>query len=198
MLPKLRIYTDGSYSGATGDGGYAILLLTEDDRPLLCIRGCLKSEATNNIMELEAIRQALLVSSGFDASHFQSLSICTDSAYAMGAITSWGSGWRLNNWKTKEGKPVSNKTIIEDSLSHWDKCSDKVQFQKVKAHSTNHWNNVVDLLAKGSRFGVCGKCESTYSKRCSICAITRSEEWLRTYQPSLRHLVKKRGGNVRG
>lgn len=193
-VAKYQIYTDGSYLASSGDGGYASLLV-EDNVPLFCIRDALPKIATNNIMELEAIRQAMILCLSFDPSEFRNVEICSDSAYAMNAISKWADGWSQKNWKTSTGSDVANKDLIQNAHGYWLQCRRyRVELVKVKAHATCYWNNVVDELAKGIREGVCGGCFQSIlveNSKCLYCSRSRSEAWLSRYRPSLSRL--KRG-----
>ena len=74
--------------------------------------------------------------------------IFTDSKYVKSGITEWINNWKKNGWKTASKKDVKNKDlwIKLDGLS----SSFDIEWNWVKAHSTDKLNNEVDLLARTS------------------------------------------------
>ena len=74
--------------------------------------------------------------------------IFTDSRYVKSGITEWIHNWKKNGWKTADKKDVKNKDLWTelDELSN----SFKIEWNWVKAHSTDELNNKVDLLARSS------------------------------------------------
>jgi ribonuclease HI len=76
------------------------------------------------------------------------INLLTDSNYVKNGITSWIKNWKINNWKNSSKQPVKNKDLWErlDELN----STKSVNWQWVKAHSTNNYNNQVDLLARQS------------------------------------------------
>lgn len=187
----LRIYTDGSYSGKSRRGGYATLLLN-GDVPLICVASGYDG-VTNNQMELEAIRQALILVSGFKKTDYKSIPIHTDSAYAIGCLTKWYGGWVRKNWKTSQQNEVANRYLIEDSMRWLSPIGHRVELVKVKGHSGNRWNEAVDIIAKNVRDGICD-CGGYNS--CIFCKKGVSPEWLAKKRPKLATLIKKQGGRL--
>ena len=41
------------------------------------------------------------------------LKIHTDSQFLINCVTQWMKNWKKNGWKTKEGKPVKNRSDLE-------------------------------------------------------------------------------------
>lgn len=70
-----------------------------------------KSE-TNNKAELTAILSALKICEQKHYVDTHHIVICSDSQYAMNCCQKWIKKWQKNDWKTAEGKPVSNKELI--------------------------------------------------------------------------------------
>ncbi len=136
----IKIYTDGSCIGNPGQGGWAAIIL--DDRKKIEIRGS-KKNTTNNQMELLAPIEALKkIPKG------SKVQIFTDSKYVKSGITEWIYNWKKNGWKTANKKDVSNKEL-------WTKLDRlnsefEINWNWVKAHSTNRLNNEVDLLARSA------------------------------------------------
>ena len=134
----IKIYTDGSCIGNPGHGGWAAIILDEGKKTE--IKGS-KTDTTNNQMELLAPIEALKkIPKG------SKVQIFTDSKYVKSGITEWIHNWKKNGWKTANKKEVSNKelwTELDQLNSEFE-----INWNWVKAHSTDRLNNEVDLLAR--------------------------------------------------
>ena len=134
----IKIYTDGSCIGNPGQGGWAAIILDEGKKTE--IKGS-KKDTTNNQMELLAPIEALKkIPKG------SKVQIFTDSKYVKSGITEWIHNWKKNGWKTTNKKEVSNKelwTELDQLNSEFE-----INWNWVKAHSTDELNNEVDLLAR--------------------------------------------------
>ena len=134
----IKIYTDGSCIDNPGQGGWAAIILDEGKKTE--IKGS-KKDTTNNQMELLAPIEALKkIPKG------SKVQIFTDSKYVKSGITEWIHNWKKNGWKTANKKEVSNKelwTELDQLNSEFE-----INWNWVKAHSTDKLNNEVDLLAK--------------------------------------------------
>jgi ribonuclease HI len=73
------------------------------------------------------------------------IKIYTDSIYVKNGITEWIVKWKENGWKNANKKPVKNKDLWVklDGLSQ----KNKINWEWVKGHSTNKFNNLADELA---------------------------------------------------
>ena len=136
----IKIYTDGSCLENPGNGGWAAIII--DDGKKTQIKGS-KTNTTNNQMELLAPIEALKkIPKG------SKIEIFTDSKYVKSGITEWIHNWKKNGWKTANKKEVSNKELwTELDLLNNDF---EISWNWIKAHSTNKFNNEVDLLAKNA------------------------------------------------
>ena len=134
----IKIYTDGSCIDNPGQGGWAAIILDEGKKTK--IKGS-KKDTTNNQMELLAPIEALKkIPKG------SKVQIFTDSKYVKSGITEWIHNWKKNGWKTANKKEVSNKelwTELDQLNSEFE-----INWNWVKAHSTDKLNNEVDLLAR--------------------------------------------------
>ncbi len=134
----IKIYTDGSCIDNPGQGGWAAIILDEGKKTE--IKGS-KKDTTNNQMELLAPIEALKkIPKG------SKVQIFTDSKYVKSGITEWIHNWKKNGWKTANKKEVSNKelwTELDQLNSEFE-----INWNWVKAHSTDKLNNEVDLLAR--------------------------------------------------
>ena len=136
----IKIYTDGSCIENPGRGGWAAIIL--DDGKKIEIKGN-KKDTTNNQMELLAPIQALKkIPKG------SKVQIFTDSKYVKSGITEWIHNWKKNGWKTANKQEVKNKELwLElDLLNN----EFEINWNWVKAHSTDELNNEVDLLARSA------------------------------------------------
>ena len=136
----IKIYTDGSCLENPGKGGWAAIIINNGEKTK--IKGS-KENTTNNQMELLAPIMALKkIPIG------SKVLIFTDSKYVKSGITEWINNWKKNGWKTASKKDVKNKDlwIKLDGLS----SSFDIEWNWVKAHSTDKLNNEVDLLARTS------------------------------------------------
>ena len=134
----IKIYTDGSCIGNPGKGGWAAIILIDGKKTQ--IKGS-KKDTTNNQMELLAPIKALK-----EIPKGSKVQIFTDSKYVKSGITEWIHNWKKNGWKTANKKDVSNKELWTelDLLNN----EFEISWNWVKAHSTDEFNNEVDLLAK--------------------------------------------------
>ena len=97
----IKIYTDGSCIENPGKGGWAAIILNDENKTE--IKGN-KKDTTNNQMELLAPIQALKkIPKG------SKVQIFTDSKYVKSGITEWIHNWKKNGWKTAIKQEVRNK-----------------------------------------------------------------------------------------
>lgn len=124
--------------GNPGPGGWgSILIYNEIEKE---ISGGMKV-TTNNQMEITAVIEGLKL-----LKEECNVTIYTDSAYVSNAfLQGWIYNWQKNGWKTADKKDVKNKELWQELYSLTKKH--KVEFIKVKGHSTNEFNNRCDKLA---------------------------------------------------
>lgn len=157
------IYTDGACSGNPGPGGYAFVVVI-NGKDTLKVHGA-KEHTTNNCMELTAIVRALKHVINGDFIKFdryqeivfnqkfpnrsKMINIHSDSAYCVNAVNqNWITFWEANDWKTKQGNEVKNKELWIQLLEYIRHDKTEITFTKVKGHSGNKWNELVDKYAK--------------------------------------------------
>ena len=134
----IKIYTDGSCIGNPGKGGWAAIIINDEKKSK--IKGS-KKNTTNNQMELLAPIKALnKIPKG------SKVQIFTDSKYLKLGITEWIHNWKKNGCKTSNKKKVKNIEFWTelDLLSN----EFEINWNWVKAHSTDRLNNEVDLIAR--------------------------------------------------
>ena len=142
---KAKVYTDGSCAGNPGPGGWAAIILLENEKKEL-FGG--EKLTTNNRMELTAAIKALeyFAEQKEKKINLEIIRIFTDSNYLKNGITDWINNWEKNNWKTVDKKNVKN-------IDLWKKLkkltsSNEIEWNWVKGHSNNSMNDLADKLAK--------------------------------------------------
>ncbi|MBR2519820.1 MAG: ribonuclease HI [Selenomonadaceae bacterium] len=138
----IKIYTDGSCLGNPGAGGWAVVIVDEQNHREEIFGG--EVNTTNNRMELTAAIRALEKISAGDR-----VELFTDSSYLKNAFTNgWLAKWKRNGWKTANKKPVLNKDLwleLDELIS-----SRAVNFNWVKGHAGHFFNERCDELARGA------------------------------------------------
>ena len=134
----IKIYTDGSCIQNPGNGGWAAIMLINNEKK--AISG-FKKNTTNNQMELMAAIEALKkIPIG------EEVQIYTDSKYVKMGITEWIEKWSQNNWKTSSKKKVKNLELWKELSSISKKH--KIKWLWIKGHAGDPINEEVDALAK--------------------------------------------------
>ncbi len=140
-MKRVTIYTDGACSGNPGIGGWGAVLMYGKHKKELFGASEL---TTNNRMELTAVIEGLRA-----LNRPCEVEIYTDSSYVFNAFDKgWLMNWQRNGWKTANKKPVENqdlwKALIEQTAVH------RINWNKVKGHADNEYNNRCDKLATGA------------------------------------------------
>ena len=142
---EIKIYTDGACVGNPGPGGWAAIVLVENEKKEL-FGG--EKLTTNNRMELTAAIKALEYYNAQEGRQpsLKQIRIYTDSTYVKEGITVWINSWEKNNWKTSDKKNVKNVDL-------WKRLKELVKFNQIewnwiKGHSDDPMNDLADKLAK--------------------------------------------------
>ena len=138
---KYKIYTDGACSGNPGPGGWAAIILVNNEIKEMFFGS--EKNTTNNQMELLAPIKAIQ-----KFKKKSEISIFTDSTYVRDGITIWIKQWEKNGWKTASKKPVKNKELWKKLKNLSSKHS--IKWIWVKGHAQDKYNNLVDELAQGA------------------------------------------------
>ena len=138
---KYKIYTDGACSGNPGPGGWAAIILVNNEIKEMFFGS--EKNTTNNQMELLATIKAIQ-----KFKKKTEISIFTDSTYVKDGMTTWIKQWEKNGWKTASKKPVKNKELWKKLQNLSSKHS--VKWIWVKGHAQDKYNNLVDELAQGA------------------------------------------------
>lgn len=137
-MKEVTIYTDGACSGNPGPGGWAALLIYNNNRKT--ISGA-EADTTNNRMELLAVIRAL-----------QTLKtpctgkLFTDSTYVQQGVTSWLKKWKNNNWTNSSKSTIKNLDLWQELDLAINKH--RIEFYWVRAHNGHPENELVDNLAR--------------------------------------------------
>lgn len=146
----MLVYTDGATSnnGFKGAiGGWAFIAV-KDDEIVFSNDGTITEDPTNNICEMTAIIQACKFLQNKYPS--EQHTILSDSAYIINCyMQKWYQKWQSNGWITAAKQPVKNKELWLQLIPFFE--SSLFDFQKVKAHHTNKFNNIADTLAVKAR-----------------------------------------------
>lgn len=145
---KVRIFTDGACSENPGPGGWAVVFNTASK--CMTISGNEKL-TTNNRMELKAVIEAFkrALSKNQNDTEYE---LYSDSAYVVNSINNgWIGKWQQNNWKTTKGDDVKNKDLWEELAALMSKTLSLgiyIKIIKIKGHTGNTFNELVDRIAK--------------------------------------------------
>lgn len=151
----VQIYTDGACSYNPGIGGWAGIILNDGD--IKEVSGGVE-DATNNQMELYAVARSLqeisdemkdqLIAYGDSV-----IEVFSDSAYVINPLNKgWLNKWVKSKFTAANGRPVKNVKLWKMMLWQIYRLTYAggitIEFTKVKGHSGNFYNELVDELAK--------------------------------------------------
>lgn len=150
---QAKIYCDGACSGNPGPGGWGACIIYSDDK-IEKIYGY-ELATTNNKMELTAAIKALEV---FQPGSI--VSIYTDSKYLQLGMTQWLSNWIKKKWRTSSNTEVKNTDLWQKLL--YLNNTHLIQWNWVKGHGSDYYNQVADSLACKGRDYALGKVEKSF------------------------------------
>jgi ribonuclease HI len=139
MEKVIEIYTDGSCLGNPGPGGWGAVLLYKEHKKE--ISGA-NNATTNNRMEMQAVVEALKIIKKESAK----IIIYTDSQYVKDGINKWIFSWKKNGWRNANRKLIKNVDLWQELDLEVSKH--QIEWVWVKGHSGNHYNEIVDELAR--------------------------------------------------
>lgn len=140
------LYTDGACTGNPGPGGWGAVICYADGSTHEL--GGNEQDSTNNRMEMQGAIAALEYLAAVGQT--QPITLYTDSEYLIKGITQWIKGWKKKGWITSTGKSVVNRDLWEtlDALN-----SSHIQWQHVRGHSGNLYNERCDAIARAFALG---------------------------------------------
>lgn len=147
---QIIVHTDGACLGNPGPGGWAAIL--HSGKWEKAISGG-DADTTNNRMEIMGALSALQWLN--DNSYKGRVTVISDSQYLVHAITKhWAENWQRGGWIKGDGKPAKNPDLWQRLLDLI-KTFAKVDFQWVKGHAGDYYNERCDRLAN-MQAGICG------------------------------------------
>ena len=139
----IRIYCDGACSGNPGKAGSGVAVYSNEKNPVL-LHGDFVENGTNNIAELNALYQALLISKQTSSKNI--ITIYSDSKYSIDCIKTWAYGWKAKGW-TKKGGEIKNLELIKKTHELYEKIKDLIEIKHVKGHAGIEGNELADRMA---------------------------------------------------
>lgn len=154
---KYLYYTDGACKGNGKEnsyGAWGFILFDEENNELA--RDCQSEiQTTNQRQELKAIIKACEHALQYDDG-FTDIYIYSDSAYAMNCYSQhWYVNWQTNGWINSKKEPVVNDDLWRLLIPYFGKAN--YHFIKVKGHSNNYKNNLVDEMVQSKAANLRGK-----------------------------------------
>ena len=156
-MNKIICFTDGAATMTKvneeyvrGAGGSAFAVVSEDLNEVYHSDSQHFDNTTNNHCELYAILMALQYC--HENYSGRPIEIRSDSAYCVNMLKSsgWVYGWEKNGWtRGKKHEPIENLEIIQEIYRYL--LNDDVTFVKIKGHSGNVGNELVDKLAVAAK-----------------------------------------------
>ena len=138
----IEIFCDGACRGNPGESGFGVVVYSGGN--VYRYAGGYLSSGTNNIAELMALKTALTIADNLGSS--KKVVIKTDSQYSKNVVLQWAAGWERNGWK-KKGGLIKNLELIQEIYALYNKLSDRVSIEYVKAHCGIEGNEEADRMA---------------------------------------------------
>jgi len=139
----IRIYCDGACSGNPGKAGSGLAVYSNKRNPVL-LYGDFVEKGTNNIAELNALYQALIIAKQTSSENI--ITILSDSKYSIDCVTTWAYGWKSKGW-TKKGGEIKNLELIKKTHELYEKVKDLIEIKHVKGHAGIEGNELADRMA---------------------------------------------------
>lgn len=145
-IAPISVYTDGSASYKSGDGGWSFVALSGDNVAELYGYA---EKTTISVMELSGIAKAL----EWLPLHDTPIRIFCDSQYAVNVFNVWAQGWAENNWVSGAGKPPAHYKLIKAAYALLEKHRAKrsVTIAWLPGHRKHRYNERADELAGYAR-----------------------------------------------
>jgi len=139
----IKIYCDGACSGNPGNAGSGLAIYSNERNPVL-LHGDFVEVGTNNIAELNALYQALIIAKQTSSKNI--ITIFSDSKYSIDCVTTWAYGWKAKNWTKKSGE-IKNLNLIKQTHELYEKIKDLIEIKHVKGHAGIEGNELADRMA---------------------------------------------------
>lgn len=136
----IKLYCDGgAHPGNPGPSGWgAVIVYPSGQVAQHC--GYI-GDGTNNVAELTSLIEGLR-----RIDPREPTTVYSDSRYVIDAFTrGWIQNWKKNGWKTSKNLPVANKELWLQAIEITK--GRNIQWEWVKAHAGNEYNELADSLA---------------------------------------------------
>ncbi len=157
---KLAIYTDGGCHQNPGPGGWAYVFVYNGS--VITEQCGMEPNTTNNRMELTAVVKAfealpeIAASLNESATDRAEIAVYTDSQYVQKGMSQWIFKWKQNNWRNADKQPVKNTDLWQKLDALTAACSAPIQWQWVKGHAGNVYNERCDRMTQEAIAGTSG------------------------------------------
>jgi ribonuclease HI len=138
------IFCDGACEPNPGNAGSGMAVYRDDKLSELRY-GLYTPAGTNNIAELNALHQALLLAEQEIESE-RTVMIRSDSVYGLNAITKWAAGWEQKGWR-RTGGEIMNLELIKKIYADFCRIGSRVKLKHVSAHVGIEGNELADRMA---------------------------------------------------
>ena len=145
MSVEIKIFTDGACEPNPGEAGSGIALYRNNIASELWY-GLYNPSGTNNVAELKALHQALIMAES-ELSKGGTVVIFCDSQYAINCVTRWASGWEKKGWKRPGGGEIKNLELIKKLHALYQSLSGRVQILHVNGHAGVEGNELADRMS---------------------------------------------------
>lgn len=142
------MYVDGSSRGNPGPGGWAMIVMNEDENEVVYVAHNTETYTTNNRMELRAI----LCAFEWAVEHpDDQIIIFSDSSYAVNSVNQWMRGWARNGWRNSKKQIVDNADLMRALYEYLVRPFFNAKVRKCAGHSGEVGNELADAMATASR-----------------------------------------------
>ncbi len=138
------IFCDGACDPNPGKAGSGMAVYRDDALSELWY-GLYTPAGTNNIAELNALHQALVLAEK-ELEAGRTVTIRSDSAYGLNAITKWAAGWERKGWR-RAGGEIMNLELIKKIYADYCRIGGRVELKHVSAHVGIEGNELADRMA---------------------------------------------------
>jgi ribonuclease HI len=139
----VEIYCDGSCCPNPGRSGIGLAVYRDGWIDGLWY-GIRRLQSTNNRAELEALHYSMRLAES-ELVKGSSVTIYSDSEYAINCITQWAFGWNKIGWKKTPA--IKNMDIIKPAFDLFVRIKKHINVEHVRAHSGLEGNELADRLA---------------------------------------------------
>lgn len=150
-MKHIVVFTDGACSGNGSKNAVGGIGIHFPNKELPDVNKAFRiGFCTNQRAELYAIKIALQYIHNKLGLLTHSVTIKSDSLYAISCVTKWIDAWIKNGWVNKAGNPVANRDLIEPIYEYYKRFI--INFEHVSAHTggtdpDSIGNEIADQLA---------------------------------------------------